>query len=251
MARTKAEFESVKQLMAEGLTDYAIARRTDIPRATVRTWRYREEPPRWIERDLEWHVADSPSYCYLLGCYLGDGHVSRRSRNGWELRLACAQCYPGIIEEIAAALGRTFPGLPPTRFAASGGRSDVVRISHPAIGKAFPQHGAGPKHLRPIVLVDWQLELTHAHPDALVRGLIHSDGCRAVNRFRTKLPSGRVANYEYVRYFFSNLSADIRGIFLEHAALLGIHVTQSNARNLSIAHRDSVAILERIVGAKT
>ncbi len=51
--------------------------------------------------------------------------------------------------------------------------------------------------------------------------------------------------------FFSSLSADIRGMFSDHAALLGIRVTQSNPRNLSLAHRHSVAILERIVGIKT
>jgi hypothetical protein len=65
------------------------------------------------------------------------------------------------------------------------------------------------------------------------------------------LPSGRVAEYHYIRYFFSNLSADIRRIFLEHYDLLGIRVTQSNPRNLSVSHQGSVAILERIVGPKT
>ena len=251
MARTKAEFEQVKRLVAERLSDSAIAMRTGIPRPTVVGWRHRQNPPVQAPRADNWVVCDGASYCYVLGCYLGDGHVTRRSANGWELRLACAQQYPGIIDEIRAALIRTFPGRLPTSFAASKGGSDVVRISHPAIGRALPQHGAGPKHQRPIKLLDWQLELTRAHPDALLRGLIHTDGCRVVNRFRTTLPSGRVASYEYVRYFFSNLSGDIRGIFSDHAALLGIRVTQSNPRNLSIAHRHSVAILERIVGVKT
>jgi hypothetical protein len=85
----------------------------------------------------------------------------------------------------------------------------------------------------------------------LVRGLIHSDGCRVVNRFQTKLPSGRVAEYSYVRYFFTNMSADTRRIFSEHCELLGIRVTQSNHRNLTVSHRTSLAILERIVGPKT
>jgi hypothetical protein len=101
------------------------------------------------------------------------------------------------------------------------------------------------------MLSDWQLELTHTHPGALVRGLIHSDGCRAVNRFRTKLPSGRVAEYSYIRYFFTNLSGDIRQIFIDHCDLLGVRVTQSNHRNLTVSHRHSVGILEQIVGPKT
>ena len=82
--------------------------------------------------------------------------------------------------------------------------------------------------------------MTHREPQALIRGLIHSDGCRTENHFRTKLPSGRVAEYRYIRYFFSNLSADIRQIFIDHCALLRIRVTQSNARNLSVSHRDRV-----------
>lgn len=66
-----------------------------------------------------------------------------------------------------------------------------------------------------------------------------------------ELPSGRTAEYSYVRYFFSNLSEDIRRIFIEHCELLGIRVTQSNHRNLSVSHRNSVAILEELVGPKT
>jgi hypothetical protein len=100
------------------------------------------------------------------------------------------------------------------------------------------------------VLADWQLELTHAHPSPLIRGLLHSDGCRVINRFKTKLPSGRIAEYAYVRYFFSNYSKHIRDIFTEHCELLGIRVTQSNHRNLTVSHRDSVAVLEEIVGPK-
>ena len=82
--------------------------------------------------------------------------------------------------------------------------------------EAFPQHGPGRKHERPIVLEPWQREIVDAFPQEFLRGLIHSDGCRTVNRFKTKLPSGRVAEYAYPRYFFSNLSADIRGLFCEY-----------------------------------
>ena len=54
-----------------------------------------------------------------------------------------------------------------------------------------------------------------------------------------------------MRYFFSNLSSDIRRIFVDHCELLGVHVTQSNHRNLTVSHRTSVAVLEQIVGPKT
>jgi hypothetical protein len=171
--------------------------------------------------------------------------------SGWTLKVACDERYGQIIAEVIQALGQTFPESPVHRRHLSSAASEVISLSHPAIGLAFPQHGPGRKHQRKIGLADWQLELTHAHPGALVRGLIHSDGCRCVNSFKTKLPSGRIAEYSYVRYFFTNNSADIRGIFIEHCELLGVKVTQSNYRNLSVSHRKSVATLEGLVGPKT
>ncbi len=117
--------------------------------------------------------------------------------------------------------------------------------------EALPQHGPGRKHERPIVLADWQRRIVEEHPWQFLRGLLHSDGCRTINRFKTKLPSGRVAEYEYPRWFFSNMSADIRGLFCATCEQLGLRWTQSNHRNLSISHRHSVALLDEHVGAKS
>jgi hypothetical protein len=80
--------------------------------------------------------------------------------------------------------------------------------------------------------------------------LLHSDGCRTINRFKTKLPSGRIAEYAYPRWFFSNASADIRGLFSEYCDRLAIRWTQPNARHISISHRDSVALLDSFVPPK-
>jgi hypothetical protein len=111
---------------------------------------------------------------------------------------------------------------------------------------AFPQHGPGRKHERAIVLEPWQREIVSRYPAEFVRGLIHSDGCRTTNRFRTTLPSGRVAEYAYGRYFFSNLSADIRGLFGDACDALGVHWTLSNPRNVSVSRRRSVALLDEL-----
>jgi hypothetical protein len=99
------------------------------------------------------------------------------------------------------------------------------------------------------VLAPWQREIVEAHAWPFVRGLIHSDGCRTVNRFKTRLPSGGVAEYAYPRYFFSNLAADIRGLFCESSERLGLRWTQSNPRNISISHR-AHALLDENVGPK-
>ena len=84
-----------------------------------------------------------------------------------------------------------------------------------------------------------------------MRGLIHSDGCRTINRFKTTLPSGRVAEYAYARYFFSNLlSRHPRPVLCRPATQLGVRWTLSNPRNVSVAHRKSVAVLDALGCAK-
>lgn len=97
------------------------------------------------------------------------------------------------------------------------------------------------KHTRPIILEPWQQEIANTHPGHLIRGLIHSDGCRVINR---------VKHYQYVRYFFSNNSGDIRRISTDACDQLGIEHRHNKRFQVSIARRDSVAIMERIVGPK-
>ena len=109
----------------------------------------------------------------------------------------------------------------------------------------MPQHGPGFKHDRTIELASWQHEITRAHPEALVRGLIHSDGSRFTNPVRAH---GR--SYEYSRYFFSNVSEDIKAIFCEHLDQLWIQWRRASAANISIARRESVAKLDEFVGPK-
>ncbi len=109
----------------------------------------------------------------------------------------------------------------------------------------FPQHGPGPKHLRRIALVDWQQRIVDVHPEALLRGLIHSDGSRGTN---TVVVRGK--RYAYPRYYFSNASADIRRIFCDACDAVGVEWRQMNARNISVARRASVARLDEFIGPK-
>jgi hypothetical protein len=189
------------------------------------------------------------TYSYALGLYLGDGYIAEPGGNPF-LRVFLDAAYVRIVEEARDALRELWPAARVTQHSPAGVRLTILQLSDPDLPHAFPQHGPGKKHTRPIVLERWQAELTAAHPEALLRGLIHSDGCRTINRFEVKLPSGRIGQYEYPRYFFSNLSTDIRRIFTDHCELLGIRWTQSNPRNISISQRASVALLEKIVGPK-
>ena len=188
---------------------------------------------------------------HLLGVYLGDGHIAVRGRGKCWLRIFLDGAYPEIVDEVVTAVGLASLGKAVSVYRVPGSNVRVIQCAWKRWPEAFPQHGPGRKHERPIVLDDWQRAVVEAHPAAFVRGLIHSDGCRTVNRFTTRLPSGRVAEYAYPRYFFSNLSSDIRGLFCWAFDLLGVRWTQSNPRNISVSHRSSVAILEEVAGPKS
>jgi hypothetical protein len=190
------------------------------------------------------------SYAYLLGLYLGDGWVAPHPRTA-RFVLTVDGIYPGIVEEARAAVEACGSGRKTSVLPVARSRAVVVQSYWKGWLEVFPQWGVGRKHERPIMLADWQRAIVDRFPEQFLRGLIHSDGCRCVNRFKTKLPSGRVAEYEYPRYFFSNLSADIRGLFCEYCERLGVRWTQSNHRNISVSHRRSVAILDGFIGPKT
>ncbi len=119
--------------------------------------------------------------------------------------------------------------------------------------RLFPQHGPGKKHERPIALVPWQRAVVDAHPWELVRGLIHSDGCRVTN-WTEKTIGGRRKRYEYPRYFFSNASGDILRLFTDTLDAVGVEWKPANqaraVQNISVAKRASVALMDRHIGPK-
>lgn len=74
---------------------------------------------------------------------------------------------------------------------------------------SHPPARAGRKHDRPIVLEEWQRAIVEAHPGPFLRGLFHSDGCRA-NNWTQRMVAGQMKRYHYPRWQFTNNSADIR-----------------------------------------
>ena len=178
-------------LIGEGLGDSQIARLTGIPRSTISAWRH-GRGSRFHERlasaASSWRPSDGAAYCYLLGAYLGDGCLNVTPGGAASLIVSLDGGYPAVVVEVERAVAQTFPGVGTWRSAVQGSRVAIVHASHPALPFAFPQHGAGRKHLRRIELVAWQRSLTREYPRPLLRGMIHSDGCRTINRFRTTLP---------------------------------------------------------------
>jgi len=243
--RSQTEWEAVHRLIASGMNDCAIARATGIPRPTVKDWRHqgahrrkraqrRSTCPRC---DLV--ALDETAYAYLLGLYLGDGCLSRYRRDVYRLRISLDAKYANIIAECARAMA--------TVSARSVGythpRGCIVVDAYwkhwPCL---FPQHGPGRKHERRIALLTWQRDVARRHPGLLLRGLIHSDGCRILNR---------VNGTDYPRYHFSNKSSGIRDIFCAACDDYRIRWTVCRPELLSVARRADVARLDLAVGPKT
>ena len=96
-----------------------------------------------------------------------------------------------------------------------------------ALGSS-PSTGQEAKHQRRIVLATWQLRIHRGRrfPSQLLRGA-HRLGRvpRHQTVFKTKLPSGRVASYEYPRYFILEPLRGHPAHLLRDCELLGIEWT--------------------------
>jgi hypothetical protein len=152
-----------------------------------------------------------------LGLYLGDGCISTAARSVYRLRITLDSKYRGIISECAQTVARVMPSSRVGVLHHRHQNSVEVGSYSRAWPCLFPQHGPGKKHDRRIALSAWQEEIVAAESQALLRGLIHSDGCHSVNTIRHPKKT-----YVYPRYLFSNRSDDIRQIFCDACDRLGI-----------------------------
>lgn len=238
-------------LIGTGLSDYEISRRTGARRSSVQRWRVHGAPrTARAQCPRDWRPPDPTSYSYLLGIYLGDGYVSKASESP-VLEISLDTRYPGIAEECTAAIWDVAQIIARTHLRATA-HGDSIRVTAGirVWPLAFPQHGPGRKNTRPITLAKWQQAIVDKFPQQFLRGLIHSDGSRTTNRFSVALASGP-REYAYPRYFFTNLSADIRGLFCAACERIGVRWTQSSFKNISVADRRSVELLDSFVGPKS
>ncbi|NLT04843.1 MAG: helix-turn-helix domain-containing protein [Solirubrobacterales bacterium] len=236
-------------LIRAGHNDCEVARRTGIPRTTVRDWRrpryYRhpDAPPSvtcprcWdASRPMMFTDAD---YAHLLGLYLGDGHIVRQRRT-YKLRLFLDSKYREIVQDSRHLLTRCFPYNDAGTAYAHEGRMTILSVHSRHMPCAFPQHGPGPKHLRPIELERWQETIIDTAPWEFLKGLIRSDGCSFINR---------TGPYEYLSYHFSNHSEDIIGLFCRTCDAVGLDYRRYR-QAVRINRRASVARLQAEIGVK-
>lgn len=242
--------EQALALVATGLNDCEVARRTGVARTTIRDWRRPRYQPRTTRatssvvcprcgraaREMSFTPGD---YAELLGLYLGDGHIARMART-WHLRIFLDSKYPEIIGDAEILLKRCLTSNRISRQSRHEGRMTVLSVYSQHFRCLFPQHGAGKKHERQISLESWQQALIDEAPWRFLRGCIRSDGCVFINR---------TGPYEYLSYDFTNHSPDILDLFARTCTQVGVDYRRYE-RRIRIYRRTSVGLMETHVGLK-
>jgi hypothetical protein len=218
----------------------------------IRHWRRgsrRSKPDNPLRKcpRCEGRSLNERAYAYLLGLYLGDGYINLGRRGVYALWIICGDAWPGLADEAEQAMTAVMPASSVFRVAKIGCHAIKSTSKHwPCL---FPQHGPGRKHLRKIELEPWQQKIVAEYTGEFVKGLIHSDGCRCINRVRRRRVDGD-RWYEYPRYFFDNHSTDILRLCGEALDRLGVEWRFSKPTTISVARREAVARLDQFVGPK-
>jgi hypothetical protein len=248
--------QAVLYLTAAGLTDREVSHAIGVPINTIRAWR-NHGISRRVAKALgaqpgcatcgdeahDFAALPRATYAYLLGVYLGDGCLGRQG-GSWAMRVYLDAAYPEIIRACCEAIHEIRGRRRPTPIPHQTQQCVLIQSYWRSWPCLFPQHGPGRKHERRIQLADWQQEIVDGAPGDFLRGLIHTDGWRGVNRVYVK---GK--HYES-RYQFSNRSDDIRKLFTDTCEKLAVEWRQWTRYHISVARRESVAILDSVVGPK-
>jgi hypothetical protein len=248
---SQATVDIAKSLSDLGILDRENAEICGVSVAAIRHWRRgsrrsgeRSGPrcPRCDSRPL-----DDSAYAYLLGLYLGDGHLTVSRKAVWALSITCCDGWPGLMVQARLAMSVVMPSSKVFTVARTGCTEVKSTSKHWLC--LFPQHGPGMKHQRVIELEPWQEQIVAEYPGDFARGLFRSDGYRGINRVRRPLKEGH-RWYEYPRYLFVNQSADIHRLCGQALDRLGVAWRFSKPNTISVARRAAVARLDVFVGPK-
>lgn len=264
--RTYEEYKQILEYWEKGYSKKGISDTLNIPRRTVieciqrygsadqlESVAVEKQTPLLLsilKREREGDPIIYAAYAYILGMYLGDGNISK-VRNVHHLRITLDAKYPDIIQRCSDNLKQLFPKNAVSvaqRFHEDRLSCVDVSLYYKDLSEFFPQHGAGKKHTRPIVLEDWQQRIIDQYPLEFWRGLYHSDGSRSQN-----IVYGR----DYPRYQFANVSSDIVKIYCDTCEQLGLHWTKKAPHPTTkvvlvyVSKRRDVEYLDNLIGKKT
>ncbi|MCD2190421.1 helix-turn-helix domain-containing protein [Actinomycetospora sp. SF1] len=112
----RATVDVVLALFADGVSTDEIARRVGVSPSTVRRWcrAPRSGPDSDGSRRDRCPIChavglDDAEYAYLLGQYLGDGHIVEGRRGVASLSVFCADDWPGVRAEVERAMCAVMP----------------------------------------------------------------------------------------------------------------------------------------------
>lgn len=248
--RTPKEVELIKKCFDEGRNQSETARLLKIPRRTIKDYftKFKSGIKILSKEDSLQEFLDKLNsenlygeYSYLLGLYLGDGHIAKTKdlKNGdsvFKLRIFQDQKYINLIEYCSVVMKKLFNNS--VSIINRSGCKEIL-LYKKNLPILFPQHGNGKKHQRKIELEDWQARIVSAYPRPFIKGLIHSDGCRYISQ-------------NQIRYDLSNLSEDIHLLFERACNLIGIQ-TRRHGKNRSqqVPIKNQSILLDSFIGSKS
>jgi Homeodomain-like domain len=158
------------ELIEAGENDCEVARRLGLPRTTIRDWRRSPDLPRIVNPCPRcWRSSRKPiafsaaDYAELLGLYLGDGYIVRTGRSD-RLRIFLDTRYEQILADARMLLCRCFPNHRVGMFTTRKGTTSILSLYSTHLRCLFPQHGAGVKPERDILMENWQTEIVEREP---------------------------------------------------------------------------------------
>ena len=173
----QATVDTALRLSAIGVLDKENAQICGVSVAAIRHWRAGRRHvasgmaaarkitcPRCHPRPV-----DEPPYAYLLGLYLGDGHIARGPRDVYALTIACCDDWPGLRAAARQAMATVMPTSRVSFVQQTG--CTMVKSYSKHWTCLFPQHGPGRKHQRKTELEQWQDAIVREFPDEFARGL--------------------------------------------------------------------------------
>ena len=196
-------------------------------------------------------VLDERAYAYLLGLYLGDGHITRGPKR--RLRRSGSTCcdgWPGLLDLAKQTMSLVMPSS--SVFAVAdrswlhGDQEHVKALAVPACRSMAPAESTSARsNSSPGSRRSWP-GIREASPAGsftpMAAALInHSAAARSRSGDRW---------YEYPRYLFVNRSADIHRLCGEALDRLGVAWRFSKPTTISVARREAVARLDEFVGPK-
>jgi hypothetical protein len=111
----RATVDRARALSKQGLYDREVAQIVGVPLRTVRNWRTAKRRALGSDRRKrncprrDGVPLNEPAYPYLLGLYLGDGCLTRKTKDVYLLSIACCDAWPGLITAAKDATRQVMP----------------------------------------------------------------------------------------------------------------------------------------------